>query len=212
MKKERGLTLLEILVTLLVFIIIGSLAVPGFQLYKQNSSRVTQINDLVSELNFARSEAVKRNLNVTLCASADLATCSNVNNWTTGWIIFVDDNQNGAADATDGNGLIDTAAGETIILARHARLSGANLVYTDVDNAAISVLFNNRGIPTVFDAGANTFNTATFMRCDDRRNTDAIADQHARAVLVTRTGRVTSSRDSDANGIHDGLAGQLVCP
>ncbi|MCW9024109.1 MAG: GspH/FimT family pseudopilin [Gammaproteobacteria bacterium] len=210
MKKERGLTLIELMVTLVIFILITSLAFPGFQLYKQNSNRVTQTNDLISALNLARSEAVQRNLNIAVCASVDLATCSEVNDWTTGWIMFIDDNQNGVADATDGNGLID--GGEATLLTRHGRLSGANLVYTDVDNGAVSVRFDSGGMPSVFNAAGAATTSATFMRCDDRRNTDALPNQHARAVLLTRTGRVRISNDNDDNGVHNGLTAELACP
>lgn len=215
MKNQRGLTLIELMVTLAVFAIVAALAFPGFQLYRQNSHRTTQINDLVAGLNLARTEAIKRRLSVTLCTSINGATCSNVNNWTIGWIVFVDDNQNGLNDPTDNNGLIDPAAGEINILNTHARLSGANLVYTDIDNGAVSIMFNARGIPTVFDAGGAQTNSATFMRCDNRRTTEAIPNQHARAVLLTTAGRVRLSGniDNDLNNIHEDLAGaSLNCP
>jgi len=213
MKNSRGLTLIELMVTLAVFSIVTMLAFPGFRLYQQNSNRVTQINDMVATLNLARSEAVKRNLAVSVCASADQVTCSTVNDWITGWIVFVDDNDNGATEATDGNGVFDGAANELTLLQSHGRLSGANLVYADIASGAVAVMFNGQGRPTVFNAAAGTATNATFMRCDDRANTDANPDRHARAIILTASGRTRLSRDSDNNGVQeDDTNADLVCP
>lgn len=218
MKDSHGLTLIELMVTLAVFAIVTMLALPGFRLYQQNSNRVTQINDMVATFNLARSEAVKRNLAVSVCASVDQLICSNANNWTAGWIVFVDDNNNNAVDATDGNGVFDNVANELTLLQSHGRLSGANLVYTDiargaVANGAVAVMFNGQGRPTVFNSAAVTTTSATFMRCDDRANTDANPDRHARAIILTASGRTRLSRDSDNNGVQeDTTNANLVCP
>lgn len=213
MKHFYGFTLVELMVTLAVFAIVTVLAFPGFKLYQQNSNRVTQINDLIASFNLARSEAVRRNLPVSVCASANQATCNKINNWTTGWIVFVDDNQNGTTDTTDGNGIFDTAAGETTLLQAHGRLSGANLTYTDIASGAVAVMFNARGIPTVFDAAAKKTASATFMRCDDRRHTDSNPDANARAIILTASGRTRLSRDSDKNGVQEDASNvNLKCP
>ncbi|VAX10037.1 hypothetical protein MNBD_GAMMA25-248 [hydrothermal vent metagenome] len=215
MKTSHGLTLIELMVTLAVFAIITALAFPGFRLYQQNSNRVSQINDLVAVFNMTRSEAVKRNLAVTVCASTDQATCSNANNWTTGWIVFIDDNENGAVDATDGNGTFDAGAGELILILSHGALSGANLVYTDIANGTVAVRFNAQGTPTVFNAAA-VFNTnAVFMRCDNRAATQPVPlrNNHARGIILTASGRTRLSRDSNNNGVQENDNNvDFVCP
>jgi type IV fimbrial biogenesis protein FimT len=45
----------------------------------------SQANDLVAGAVLARSEAIKRNQTVTLCASSDGATCTGT--WANGWIV-----------------------------------------------------------------------------------------------------------------------------
>ena len=64
MKMCRGFTLLELMVTVAVAAILATVAVPGFRDLIQNNRVTTQTNELVSALNFARTEAVKRGRNV----------------------------------------------------------------------------------------------------------------------------------------------------
>lgn len=198
MKNVRGLTLIELMVTLAIFALVTMLALPGFQLYQQNSARVTNINDLVAALNLARSEAIKRGVQTMVCASANQATCSAINDWTTGWIAFIDDNNNATVDPTDGNGALDTAEGEPVILV-HGALSGANLKFKDITNNSASIIFTSNGISTT---------SATFMRSDDRYITDPAANRndHIRAIIVMNSGRIRLSRDSnDADTIHEDI-------
>ncbi len=64
MKMCRGFTLLELMVTVAVVAILATVGVPGFQELIQNNRVTTQTNELVTALNFARTEAVKRGRNV----------------------------------------------------------------------------------------------------------------------------------------------------
>ncbi len=188
MKHSYGLTLIELMVTLAVFAIVTVLAFPGFKLYQQNSNRVSQLNGMVATFNLARSEAVKRNLPVVVCASTDQASCSGSINWTTGWIAFVDSNSNGQLDG-----------GEPLFHV-HGRLSGANLIFGDVDN--------NGTDRVIFRANGTSNIAATFMRCDDRFKTDALPNAHARAVILTASGRTRLSRDgNDVGTIQENAAG-----
>lgn len=102
MKSTSGFTLIELLVTVAVAAILAVVAVPGFQALFQGNRAATQTNNLVSALNFARSEAIRRGTTVALCPSADQATCTGATDWTTGWIVFDDaDGNDQPADASD---------------------------------------------------------------------------------------------------------------
>jgi type IV fimbrial biogenesis protein FimT len=94
---QRGFSLGEVLATLGVIGVSLSLAVPSFERVTQSNLRATTINELVTTLHVARSEALARNATVAICPSADGQTCARAA-WETGWIRFVDSNGNYRAD------------------------------------------------------------------------------------------------------------------
>ena len=55
-----------------------------------NNRRATSINQLVSTMHAARSEAITRNVQVTLCPSGNGTTCTDGGNWGGGWIYAPD--------------------------------------------------------------------------------------------------------------------------
>ena len=85
----RGFTIVEMMVTLVVLAILVTFAVPSFQNATLGSRLSASANDLLASVQLARSEAIKRNAAVTLCASADGATCAGAGGWEQGWIIVV---------------------------------------------------------------------------------------------------------------------------
>lgn len=90
MKRFRGFTLIELMITLLLAAIILTLGVPNFRNIILNNRAATQSNELVTAMNLARSEAVKRGARVSLCPSTDQATCTGGTDWANGWIVFLD--------------------------------------------------------------------------------------------------------------------------
>jgi type IV fimbrial biogenesis protein FimT len=95
---SAGYTLLELMVTITIVGILMGVAVPSFTSVIDSNRLTTYANDLVTALNFARSEAIKRNLRVSLCKSTNRVSCATINNWSQGWIIFTDQNNNSTYD------------------------------------------------------------------------------------------------------------------
>lgn len=95
--STRGLTLIEILITLsivaLIAVLVGSSGLSDLILDTRMS---TSTNSLVANIQLARSEAVERNTQVGLCASNDGLTCSGEpdDGWKAGAIVFTDPNRN----------------------------------------------------------------------------------------------------------------------
>ena len=63
-RSTHGFTLVELMVTLAVFAILVSMAVPSFTSAIQGSKADTEASDLVRGLNFARLEAMNRGVSI----------------------------------------------------------------------------------------------------------------------------------------------------
>lgn len=85
LSKQLGFTLIELMVTVSILAILLGIGVPSFRATIQGNRVASVSSDLVAALHFARSEAVRRGENVTLCSSNDQATCSG--DWVDGWVV-----------------------------------------------------------------------------------------------------------------------------
>ncbi len=87
--RTQGFTLIELMIALAIGSTLVMLAAPSFSQATNSTLVTTQANNLITSLNLARSEAVKRGATVTVCASTDQATCAGTD-WTAGWIVRLD--------------------------------------------------------------------------------------------------------------------------
>jgi type IV fimbrial biogenesis protein FimT len=99
--SQEGFTLLECLVAVAVMAVLTVLAVPAFRDLLVRRSVLLTAEALVSDLRFARAEAIKRGTQVSVCRSANGSACSASGNWVEGWVVFVDRNTKGVVDAGD---------------------------------------------------------------------------------------------------------------
>jgi type IV fimbrial biogenesis protein FimT len=178
--KQAGFTLLELMLTVALLAVVIGFGLPNMQEFVRNARMSTAANDIITDFNYARSEAVKRRVPITLCKSQDGAACDTDDaDPFSRWVIYVDDADPALVEGTDGDGVID--AGEVIL--RDRVLPDSITVTTDADE--IRATFLPTGFPRIETENANRF-----VLCDSRGNaTAAGGDSAARAVQVLPTGR-----------------------
>jgi type IV fimbrial biogenesis protein FimT len=90
-----GFTLIELLLTLAITAALLTLGLPNFQRLLARNEATSLANHFLVSIHYARSEAIKHNLNVQMCSSENQRHCSDHNDWAKGWIIFLDPTGNG---------------------------------------------------------------------------------------------------------------------
>jgi len=105
-KRSSGFTLIELLVTLTIAGVMLGYAVPAFNDFVQQRRMAANGNLMISAVNFARSEAARRGVQVTIQA---VDAGDNSDEWSAGFCVVVDDpgNCNGALSVfnLDGGGV-----------------------------------------------------------------------------------------------------------
>ena len=171
MKQQSGFNLVELMVTVAIVAIVVAFGIPSMTEFSKNDRLTTNINTLVGHLAYARSEAVKRSVQVALCVSSTAATnnpgCTG-GNWHDGWVVYVD---------ADGDG--NLGAGEEVLRVQQA-FEGSNTLAATA-GIGTQVTYDYRGFVTA---------TGSFLLCDDRTG------PHGKTVTITNTGRVRAEGES----------------
>ncbi len=175
--RQRGFTILELIITIALAAILTTIAIPSFRSALQNNRITAQTNDLLTAFQLARSEAVKRGRPVTLCASdVDAGGANPVcgDDWSVGWMVFVD-----AVGSTGSNAVTVV---QRIRVWRPSSVEAQDNAPADLD----FVRFLPRGD---IDAGAG----ATFPAIMTLTIPDCTGDQ-ARDIEIVRTGKASAER------------------
>lgn len=161
------------MVVLGVVAIALGLGAPLFTTLAANQRMTAATNDLVTSLHAARSEALKRQVTVALCATPDGGGgCVDGGTLATGWTVFVDRNGDGAISADD------------VILQRHGTLSAD--LRDGVTTTPAAVVYNDAG-GLVLDAPLTDYH---IQLCDHRGDADTGAGIAAgRWIQISRIGR-----------------------
>jgi type IV fimbrial biogenesis protein FimT len=157
-RRHTGYTIFELVMVMAIVAILAAIAIPSFK-YVTSSNRIaSEVNELLGDMQFARSEAIKEGKSVTICTSANGTSCANTPNWQLGWIVFLDLN----ADQT-------VQAGEAVIKVQAAFTGTDTFVATP--NTFGALTFNRLGYaPTGQTTSINvqlhdSTNNANWTRC-----------------------------------------------
>lgn len=190
-----GYTLLEIMVVVVIIAILAMVAVPGLKDTLERNTKDAAMQNVITAISLARSEAVSRGRKVSMCRSTSLTACaaSTGSDWDDGWIIFTDASTAGTVDA-----------GDTIVQARAA----GNHLYKITLKTNTNTNFTGDFLQFTKDGFlSNTTTGAYFKFCAK----DNVATKAA-AIWLSNTGRPALSV-KDADGIQNDLAGaNLACP
>jgi type IV fimbrial biogenesis protein FimT len=166
---SHGFTLIEMIITIALVAVLASIAFPSFREinYRMTTSSVT--NDLVTALNQARAEAVKRGVPVAVSST------SGGSDWAPGWDIRIDANADGDfADAGD------------VVVGTHPAVQA---------RYPVKAATTGGGTPgRVAFTGAGTLQAATTFEINVCRPDNLVAQ--SRHVLVRGSGEINSYRDT----------------
>jgi len=87
----KGFTLIELMIVLVILAVILGVVLPGFTDLRLTNRLKTYANEIVASVYLARSEAIKRNVAINLCASTDGSSCAGSGGWEQGWIVLAPD-------------------------------------------------------------------------------------------------------------------------
>jgi len=87
----RGVTLIELLISLSIGAVLLASAVPAFQGLLEQLRLTTTTNELVLAINLARTEATSRHGRVAIVPRVS-------DDWSSGWHVFIDRDDNGVLD------------------------------------------------------------------------------------------------------------------
>jgi type IV fimbrial biogenesis protein FimT len=165
--KQRGFTLVELMVVLAVGSILLAIAIPGYANFVKTSRLAAVTNDLVSALHLARSESIKRGTWVTVCKTSNSMAaspaCDSTANWHQGWLVFVDGGTRGVIEP-----------GDTLLWA-HDRVA-AGTIGTD-SNYSRFVSYRSNGV----SRGSGNLPNGTLRIC---------LESHQRNIIINTTGRI----------------------
>lgn len=109
---QKGFTLIELMVVVAIIGILVTLAIPSFVGLIAKASVSKAVNNFISDTRYARGEAMRRGKSVSICRSNDPTAnppvCGAgqglaVLGWASGWVVFSDENSNGAFNAAGGD-------------------------------------------------------------------------------------------------------------
>lgn len=166
-RKQRALTLLELMLALAILSIIALIAIPAWQATVVYGHRAYALNALRDSLALARETAITHGKIVDLCTSRDHRHCDS-GDWDEGWIVFIDQDADYKHD--DGERILHVNEA----LAKSDHLKGNRLI-------AHHVGFQRYGLMHGVHNGTITYTTTpsrpALKRC----------------LVVARTGRVRAA-------------------
>lgn len=158
--QSRGLTLIELLMTLAIIATMIAAAAPAFGNLIHSTQAQTSRSALTTALNTARIFAASKTAHVVVCPSRDQQYCGHTTEWQHGWLIFIDADEDGLRDPAeellgvgeaqpDGVAIVSTAGRTRVDYRPDGSAPGSNVTFTVCDrrrrDEATALVINNAG-------------------------------------------------------------------
>lgn len=163
--NNEGFTLMNLITTLSILMVVISSVVPGLKRTLANQDLTATSNQILGGIILARSEAIKTNDRITML--------SEDGNWTQGWSIFIDRNNNGLRESD-----------ESLLLENTALSPGLSLKGNNPVKSYVSYVGNGQAERT-----SGAIQMGTLMLCDQDNDM-------ARAIIISSSGRARISKES----------------
>ncbi len=187
-RNERGFTLYELLITLLLVGVVLALGVPNMADFTRNNRMAATANDFHAAFQLARSEAARAKENIMICASDNAldedATCGGT--WSDGFIVFVNPNMD----------LVRDPANEPLLRVSDGLATGIELAVVDDANY---FMYAATGLGRDEIGGSDA--VSQIFMCDKRGNeTGSGGNSAMRLFVATPLGRATIVREKGPIG------------
>ncbi len=182
-QRTSGFTLTELIIVMSIIAILAAIGVPSFK-YVTTSNRIaSEVNGLLGDMQYARSMAIKQGLPVTVCVSTDQATCTGGAAWQSGWIVFLDYNNNQTR--------VTAGPGAEALLRAQNPFSPVGDTFVPDNGTFTAITFNREGYATTNSAVIVT------LLLHDSTN----AQQWTRCIAITPVGMLNTERATVGNCI-----------
>lgn len=183
MKSNRGLTLIELLLSLGVLVVLTGLSLPAWRPLLQDHQGRQVIEPLASHIALARASAIRSGAVVAMCPSSDGESCTDT--WEDGHIVFLDPDRNGRPETTD----------QVLHRTQYLRPIGV-LIWKSFQKKSF-LQFDQRGFPV--------HQNGSFTWCPPTPSAGS-----AQQLVISSGGRVRRAVDRDGDGFVENGAGKPV--
>lgn len=189
-RKAEGVSLVELLITLTIFLVVLGAGIPSFSHMIKSNRAATTINWIVGGIQYTRHSAVTFNTITTICpinskVGKKKKKCGG--KWYEGIVVFIDHN---------GDAKIN---GEDRILKR--------LQYPEEGSTLKWRAFRNRQYLQMTPMGFTNYQNGNFVYCSSDQD-----PRYSRQIVINLQGRVRKSYDRDGDGlIEDSRGKKLRC-
>ncbi|MEP7246484.1 MAG: GspH/FimT family pseudopilin [Gammaproteobacteria bacterium] len=173
-QRETGFTLVEMMTVLAIVGTLLAIGVPSYNSITTSARMTSEVNGLLGDMQYARSEALRNGEAVSVCVSKDGTSCTGESDWRNGWIVFLNFN---ADDTVDG--------GDTLLRVQNPLPAKDSVTATD--DLGI-VTFNRSGFALGLPAGGTL---VTLHEPESRPS-------YTRCLTITMAGLLKTQRHADA--------------